>query len=71
MTDAKTICGALGVRWHGSDDLAFCTVHENTRTPALIGGLRRFKAQVNNDGGAIPIWELAQDGNPTNGGDVA
>ena len=25
---------------------------------AYVGGLRRFKAQVNNDGGAVPIWEL-------------
>jgi hypothetical protein len=22
-----------------------------------VGGLRRFKAQVNNDNGAVPIWE--------------
>ena len=26
-----------------------------------VGGLRRFKAQVNNDGGAVLIWELAQN----------
>jgi hypothetical protein len=26
---------------------------------AYIGGLRRYRAQVNNDGGAVPIWELA------------
>ena len=26
---------------------------------AYVGGLRRYLAQVNNDGGAIPIWELA------------
>ena len=25
-----------------------------------VGGLRRYRAQVNNDGGAVPIWELAQ-----------
>ena len=24
-----------------------------------VGGLRRYRAQVNNDGGAVPIWELA------------
>ena len=24
-----------------------------------VGGLRRYRVQVNNDGGAIPIWELA------------
>ena len=35
-----------------------------------VGGLRRYRAQVNNDGGAIPIWELAQD-NPSNGGEAA
>lgn len=23
-----------------------------------VGGLRRYRAQVNNDGGAVPIWEL-------------
>ena len=37
---------------------------------AYIGGLRRYRAQVNNDNGAVPIWELAQ-GNPPNGGDAA
>jgi hypothetical protein len=35
MNDAKTICEALGGRWHGSYGLAFCPCHENTRTPAL------------------------------------
>jgi hypothetical protein len=25
---------------------------------AYVGNLRRFRAQVNNDGGAVPIWEL-------------
>ena len=34
-----------------------------------VGGLRRYRAQVNNDGGAVPIWELAQD-SPANGGDA-
>ncbi len=24
-----------------------------------VGGLRRYRATVNNDGGAVPIWELA------------
>ncbi len=37
---------------------------------AYVGGLRRYRAQVNNDNGAVPIWELAQ-GNPQNGGDAA
>ena len=32
---------------------------------AYVGGLRRYRAQVNNDGGAVPVWELGQD-NPTN-----
>ncbi len=32
-----------------------------------IGGLRRYRATVNNDGGAVLLWELAQD-NPSNGG---
>jgi hypothetical protein len=35
-----------------------------------FGGLRRYRAQVNNDGGAVPIWDLAHD-NPTNGGEAA
>ncbi len=26
---------------------------------AYVGGLRRYRAQVNNDGGAVLIWELA------------
>ena len=25
----------------------------------VIGGLRRYRTQVNNDGGAALIWELA------------
>jgi len=35
MTDARTICDALGGRWHGGSGLTFCPVHKNTRTPAL------------------------------------
>ncbi len=35
-----------------------------------VGGLRRYRAQVNNDGGAVPIWELAQN-NQTDGGNAA
>ena len=31
-----------------------------------IGVPRRYRAQVNNDGGVVPIWELAQN-NPSNG----
>ena len=34
-----------------------------------IGGLRRYRAQAN-DGGAVLLWELAQDA-PTNGGKAA
>ena len=26
---------------------------------AYVGGLRRYRAQANNDGGAVSIWELA------------
>ena len=36
-----------------------------------IGGQRRFKARVNNDNGAVPIWELAAGSNPSNGGYAA
>jgi len=28
---------------------------------AYVGGLRRYRAQVNNDSRAVPIWELAGD----------
>ncbi len=33
--NARTICAALGGRWHGSYGLAFCPAHPNTKTPAL------------------------------------
>ena len=33
--NALAICKALGGRWNGSYGLAFCPVHENTKTPAL------------------------------------
>jgi hypothetical protein len=36
-----------------------------------VGGQRRFKANVNNDGGAVPIWEMAANDNPTDGGGAA
>ena len=35
MSDARTICEALGGRWAGRYGLAFCPAHDNTRTPAL------------------------------------
>jgi hypothetical protein len=35
MTDARTVCEALGGRWAGRYGLAFCPAHDNTRTPAL------------------------------------
>ncbi len=35
-----------------------------------VGGLRRYRAIINNDSGAIPIWELAQN-NPSNGDEAA
>ena len=35
-----------------------------------VGGLRRYRAIIHNDGGAVPIWELAQD-NPSSGGHAA
>ncbi len=38
---------------------------------AYVGGLRRYRAQVNNDGGAVPIWDLTQDSNSENGDDAA
>jgi len=36
-----------------------------------VSGPRRYRAQVNNDNGAVLIWELTQDSGPTNGGDAA
>jgi hypothetical protein len=35
-----------------------------------VGGLRRYRATENNDGSAVPIWELAQNSQPSEG-DVA
>ena len=35
-----------------------------------VGGLRRYRSTVNSDGGAVLIWELAQN-NPSNGGEAA
>ena len=29
-----------------------------------VGGLRRYRATVNNDGGAVLIWKLAQEDPP-------
>lgn len=36
-----------------------------------IGGLRRYRANVNNDGGAVLIWGLARDDAETGGGNAA
>ncbi len=35
-----------------------------------VGGLRRYRAIINNDGVAVPIWALVQD-NPTDEGNAA
>ena len=35
MTDASNLTAVLGGHWHGSNGLAFCPAHHNTRTPAL------------------------------------
>ncbi len=35
-----------------------------------VGGLRRYRAIINNDGGAVLIWEHAQS-NPSSGGNAA
>ena len=32
-----------------------------TKAVAYVGNLRRYRAQVNNDNGAVPIWQLAGD----------
>ncbi len=37
---------------------------------AYVGGLRRYRAIINNDGGAVPIWDLAAD-SQTDGGSAA
>ena len=38
-----------------------------------VGALRRYRVNVNNDGGAVPIWEQAQStpNHPRTGGNVA
>ncbi len=35
MTDASNLTAVLDGHWHGSNGLAFCPAHHNTRTPAL------------------------------------
>jgi putative DNA primase/helicase len=35
MTDARTVCDALGGHWYGQYGRAFCPAHPNTKTPAL------------------------------------
>jgi hypothetical protein len=35
MTNARTICGALGGRWYGRYGLTFCPAHLNNKTSAL------------------------------------
>jgi hypothetical protein len=47
-------------------DIALDAMHY----PTYVGGLRRYRATVNNDGGAVLIWELAAN-NRANGGDAA
>ena len=37
---------------------------------SYVGGQRRYRAQVNNDGGTVPIWELVQI-TTSNGGNAA
>ncbi len=32
-----------------------------------VGGQRRYRATANKDGGAVPIWELAQNSPPSGG----
>ena len=34
--------------------------HFRNRLTGLFEHIRRYRAHVNNDGGAIPIWDLAQ-----------
>lgn len=36
-----------------------------------VGGLRRYRAMINNDGGAVPIWDMARDGAQTDEGDAS
>jgi hypothetical protein len=35
MSDARTICEALGGKWRGRSGLSYCPAHDNRRTPAL------------------------------------
>ena len=44
--------------------------HVNISAVVYVGGLRRYRANVNNDNGATVLWELAQS-TPPNGGNAA
>ena len=56
---------AIGQRWRG---VAFGGAVQAVTAEAVAyaGGLRRYRAMVNNDNGAVLIWEMAQD-NPSSG----
>jgi hypothetical protein len=56
----------------GGQGAAFCGAVQAISQEMVVyaSGQRRYRAQVNNDGGAVLIWELAQD-NPSNGGNAA
>ena len=55
MTDARTICAALGGRWSGSDGMVRCPCHED-RTPSLsISDGRDGKILVNCFSGCDPV----------------
>lgn len=46
------------------------TLRTSIRLTDLSGRIRH-RATVNNDGGAVPIWELAQNNPPVKGGNAA
>jgi len=56
----------------GGQGVAFCGAVQaiTQEVVAYVGGRCRHRATVGNDGGAIPIWELAQN-NQTDGGNAA
>lgn len=35
-----------------------------------VGGLRRYRVNINNDGGAVPVWKLARNDAETGGGNA-
>ena len=57
------VCPRVPWRRFDRKGAAFGGAVQAVTSDAMVygGGLRRYRVQVNNDGGAVPIWELAGD----------